>query len=129
MFVRFFDGAVEHLTRGLAFATRRHEVLTQNIANVETPGYRARDLVFEDLLRPVRQVAADPGAAHLPANPADRHARVVYSADSTPNPDGNDVNLDRQMARLAENTLFHNALVQMLAGQFTALKQSISGRV
>ena len=129
MFVRFFDGAVEHLTRGLAFATRRHEVLTQNIANVETPGYRARDLVFEALLRPVRQVAADPGGAPLAANPADRPARVVYSADSAPNPDGNDVNLDRQMARLAENTLFHHALVQMLAGQFNALKQSISGRV
>lgn len=129
MFVKFFDGAVEHLARGLAFATRRHEIISQNIANVETPGYKARDLVFDDLLRPVRQVAADSPGVPLPTSPAERLARVVYSADSTPNPDGNDVNLDRQMARLAENTLFHHALVQMLSGQFTALKQSISGRV
>lgn len=129
MFVKFFDGAVEHLARGLAFATRRHEILAQNIANVETPGYRARDLVFDDLLRPVRQVAAESSGVPLPASPGERHARVVHSADSSPTPDGNDVNLDRQMARLAENTLFHHALVQMLAGQFTALKQSISGRV
>jgi len=60
-----------------------------------------------------------------------RHeGKAAYEmTDSTPNPEGNDVNLDRQMARLAENTLFHHALVQMLSGQFTALKQSISGRV
>lgn len=129
MFIKFFDGAVEHLTRGLAFATRRHEIISQNVANVETPGFRARDLVFDDLLRPVRRVSADSPGVPGPTGPGVRPARVVYSADSAPNPDGNDVNLDRQMARLAENTLFHHALVQMLAGQFTALKQSISGRV
>ena len=43
--------------------------------------------------------------------------------------DGNDVNLDRQMARLAENTLFNNTLVNLLTSRFNQMKQAISGRV
>lgn len=130
MLIRFFDGAVEHLTRGLAFATRRHEVIAGNLANLETPGYKARDLAFEDHLRPLLQAApADSPVGLLPVGRGARHARLVFAADGAPRPDGNDVNLDRQMARLAQNTLFHNALVQLLTSQFTAMKQAISGRV
>lgn len=127
--IGFFDGVVEHLARGLAFASRRHEILAQNIANVETPGYKARDLVFDDQLMASADGPADASTAMLPVGPARRQPKVVYSRDSAPSPGGNDVNLDRQMARLAENNLFHNALVQMLAGQFNAIKQAVSGRV
>jgi flagellar basal-body rod protein FlgB len=128
--IKLFDGAVEHLTRGLVYAGRRHEVLAQNIANAETPGYRARDLVFTDSLRP--QLAAMPADQRFAApagGPEERSPRLVVSGDRAAGPDGNDVQLDRQMARLAENTLFHHALVRILAGQFNVLKQAITGRV
>ena len=48
---------------------------------------------------------------------------------SAPREDGNDVNLDRQMARLAQNTLYNATLVQLLASRFATVKQAISGRV
>ena len=130
MLIRLFDGAVEQLTRGLAYATARHSVIAQNIANVETPGYQARDLVFDDYLKPsVEPVSGDPPPGLLPIGPAGRRPRLVAVADSAPRPDGNRVHLDRQMARLAENTLYQHTLVQILAGQFNTLKQAISGRV
>lgn len=127
MLISFFAGAVSQIERGLVYANRRHEVLVQNIANLETPGYKARDLVFDDVLKPSSTVGLP-----VPLGSGDRGGRLprlVQSNDSTPNADGNDVSVDRQMARLSENTLFQHALVQILAGQFNALKQAISGRV
>jgi flagellar basal-body rod protein FlgB len=125
-----FDGAVEALTRGLSYAGRRHEVLSRNIANADTPGYRAQDLVFDDLWRPP---APDPhgeiAASLLPVGRAERRPRLVYTGDGAWRPAGNDVKVEEQLARLAENQLYHQALAQTLASQFAALKQAISGRV
>ena len=128
--IRLFDGPVESLSRGLQFASRRHEVIVQNLANLETPGYRGRDLVFEDHLRPLREVPApELGPALPPVGPDERQARLILARDGAVKPGGSDVHVDRQMARLAENTLFHNALTQVLINRFTAMKQAISGRL
>jgi flagellar basal body rod protein FlgB len=43
--------------------------------------------------------------------------------------DGNDVDLDRQMVRLAQNALYHNSMVQILNQKFSALKRAISGQI
>jgi flagellar basal-body rod protein FlgB len=118
----FFGSVVTQLAQGLEFASRRHEVLTENIANAATPGYRGRDLVFEDQLSPLLAAAPDDQAPVA-------GAQLVYTSDGSAAADGNDVHVDRQMARLAENTLFHQALVQVLAGQFTMLKQAIAGHL
>ncbi|HUO62166.1 MAG TPA: flagellar basal body rod protein FlgB [Terriglobales bacterium] len=130
MIDQIFGGAVEHLTRGLTYATARHSLLAQNVANVETPGYQARDLVFEDFLKPPRQPAPGAMPKGIPeVGPGDRVPRLVLAADADGRADGNDVQLHRQMARLAENTLYQHTLVQLLTNQFNTLKQAISGRV
>jgi flagellar basal-body rod protein FlgB len=130
MLTRLFDGATGQVTRGLAFAQRRHDVLVENLANVETAGYKGRDLVFENHLGPLlRRVTADlPGEVPV-ASLHEPRPRLVYADDGPVKPNGNDVQADRQMARLAENTLFHHALVQILIGRFASLKQAISGRL
>jgi len=111
-----FGSSITALTRGLTFANQRHEVLAQNLANVETPNYRARDLVRDE---PLDTTSDTP--APLP--------RVTYSGDGASGIGGNDVDLEREMGRIAENTLLHHTLVQLLASQFASLKQAISGRV
>jgi flagellar basal-body rod protein FlgB len=126
---RLFGGAVEPLVRGLGFAARRHEVLAENLANLETPGYRARDLVFEDVFRSLLDSSAEPAPLRTPVAEPAPAARLVYTRDRAPRPSGNDVDLHGQLARLAENSLFHQALAQVLAHRFAALKQAISGRV
>lgn len=125
-----FGKTVEDLTRGMSYASSRHAILTSNIANVETPGYAARDLVFDDYLRPWMGPTPIGGSAEpLPPGPDGRVPRQVLAADGTPRGDGNDVRLDRQMARLAENSLYQNTMVQLLTNHFNTLKQAISGRV
>jgi flagellar basal-body rod protein FlgB len=130
MMIRLFDQAIDRLTQGLEYTSRRHEAITRNVANLETPGYRALDVTFDDYLKPAVIAAGDA----LPVNigtgaPGEPRARVVYAGDGPAREDGNDVNLDRQMARLAENTLFNHTLVQLLASRFASVKQAISGRV
>jgi flagellar basal-body rod protein FlgB len=124
--IRLFDSAVQQLTRGLAFASARHEVLAQNVANVDTPGYQPKDLVFDDLLQPP---SGDLSPRLEQASLTTGGPRLVTSTDGVRRPDGNAVHLDRQMARIAENTIYQNTLVQVLATQFNTLKQAISGRV
>lgn len=130
MITRLFEGAMEQVTRGLEVAARRHDVLTRNVANLDTPGYQARDVVFEDLLRPAVPTAFGEDAKPLPAiGPDERRPRVVLALHGPRRADGNDVNLDRQMSRLSENALLHNALTQVLAAQFAQLKLAITGRL
>jgi flagellar basal-body rod protein FlgB len=130
MITALFDQAIDRLARGLEYTSRRHEVLAQNVANLETPGYRALDVAFDDYLKPTKPPAADATPVPLAAaGPGAPHGRLVYASDGPPREDGNDVNLDRQMARIAENTLFNHTLVQLLAARFATVKQAISGRV
>ena len=129
MMIRLFDKAIDRLTTGVEYTNRRHELLTKNVANLETPGYRALDVTFDDFLKPA-QTAADVQQISIGAGAAgDPRARVIYANDGRARNDGNDVNLDRQMARLAENTLFNHTLIQLLASRFATVKQAISGRV
>ena len=125
MTTRISDATTDQIVRGLTYTSQRHAVLTRNLANVATPGYRAGDIVFEDHLRPALHAhgRADEAAVTTPAT------RLVASQDVAPRGDGNDVDVDRQMSRLAQNTLFHSALVQILIGRFATMKQAISGRV
>jgi flagellar basal-body rod protein FlgB len=124
-----FDQAIDRLTRGLEYTSRRHEVLARNVANLETPGYRAQDVSFEDFLKPQRPAVADAPQLQLASAPGTPSPRLVYAGDGPARDDGNDVNLDRQMARIAQNTLFNHTLVQLLAARFATMKQAISGRV
>ncbi len=126
--INLFGRTIDELERGLTFATRRHEVLARNIANLDTPGYRAQDLVLPGDFRAALDAALPDVTA--PGQPVDimTAPRLVLAQDGTSDVTGNDVNLDQQMAQLSENTLFHQTLVQLLAGQFAALRQAINGQ-
>lgn len=125
-----FGGTIDLLRQAVSFSTRRHQVLAQNLANAETPGYRGQDIVFRDELETALRGKAAPVSAALPELDGSVLRTVqVYSGDAGPRMDGNDVDLDRQMVRMAQNTLYHNAMVQILTQKFNVLKGAISGRV
>lgn len=133
MMMGLFGATVELLQRSAAFAVRRHAVLAQNLANVETPGYRGQDLMFARELDLARQAHAVPvafgpdGRGDASKQPLD--VRLVRAPDGPSRPDGNDVDIDRQMVKIAENTLYYTTVVQLLIGKLNAMKTAISGRV
>jgi flagellar basal-body rod protein FlgB len=121
-----FGGSIDLLRQGAELAARRHELLAQNIANAETPGFQARDLSFARELSLAQQVKSLPAPDGLA--PA-LDTRIVESPDEARRADGNTVDIDRQMPRLAVNAMYQNTVIQLLNARFKALRSAINGTV
>ncbi|RJQ82971.1 MAG: flagellar basal body rod protein FlgB [Desulfobacteraceae bacterium] len=131
-----FDGTIHLAEKALDWRARRHEVILSNIANADTPNYKAFDLMVEEALSGevpkegrVRLHRTDPD--HIGAGgPSDRLPRSVtveLSPQATLRGDGNTVDMDREMSVLADNQLNYKAATQILARKFGRLRSIIQG--
>ncbi len=125
--MQLFGTLTEGLGTALDLYQARHQVLAENIANSETPGYRARDIQFADQLA-AALTAPPQGEAHgnpAPAEPL--RVEPTIDRDAPIKPDGNSVALDTQVGRLSENAFKIQALTQILSGRYASLKRVIDG--
>jgi len=111
------DRTVEGLAGALSLLQRRHEVLVSNVANLETPGYRARELDFGAALK---EAFASPERA--PTAPT---ARIDPTAPARA--DGNSVDLDLQMAKLGQNGGRYTALAKIMGLRLALLRLAMEG--
>jgi flagellar basal-body rod protein FlgB len=118
-----FDPTSDLLSDMIRATTVRHRILSSNLANVETPGYEAQEVDFEKVFAEAREQSAGPSAGVPGIQPA-----VRPDPDVAIRRDGNTVDLDRQMVKLAENTLWHNGLLQILVNRMNLMKQAIKGQ-
>lgn len=104
-------------TQSLALELRAHRqsVLASNIANAETPGYRAADF---DFARALRAALARPGAPLARAEPL---------PGAQPAADGNTVDMDAERAKFADNAVRYEAALRALNGQIRTLLDAIRG--
>ena len=133
--MKLFDPQFTMLAKSLDFRTKRNALLGSNVANLETPGYKSRDLVFEAALGEAMR-AQEPGplrvtdARHMDGRKPVRldtvKPEVIQTASPDASLDDNSVNLETEMAKLAENQLAYQALTQMISGRFAALKTAIA---
>ena len=114
------SGLVSDMIRA---TTVRQRILASNLANVETPGYEAQEVAFDKVLAEARGQSV--GA---PAELPEIRPVVRPDPDVAIRRDGNTVDLDRQMTKLAENTLWHNGLVQILITRMNTMKLVIKGQ-
>jgi flagellar basal-body rod protein FlgB len=108
--------------QALTLRAERQRLLASNIANADTPGYVARDLDFAAALREAAAAAGGPGArpaAGGTAAVAERHLR--YAAPSQSNLDGNSVDMDRERASFADNSVKYEATLRFINGQLRTL--------
>jgi flagellar basal-body rod protein FlgB len=121
--VELFDVTTVALERALAGAALRHEVLSANIANANTPGYHRADVDFHSALARALSGAATPQSVEAVkfAAETDRSGPVRY--------DGSSVDPEREMASLAENSLEYQAIVATLRARMRMLETAIGGRV
>lgn len=121
--------------RRLAWLGHRQEVLAQNIANSDTPGYQARDLKalkFKDLVRNqssnIRMVTTAP--SHLTGSPK-RATEFKVETDRLPmetSPNGNSVVLEEQMAKLSETGISYRLTTELYKKHLSMLRMAISRR-
>ncbi len=120
MINRLTDG-LDFQAQALNLRSRRQRLLASNIANVDTPGYQARDLDFASALRQASGEAgpgnslATPHAAHLLArNDVGANATLRYATASQPGLDNNTVDMDRERASFADNTVKYEATLRFI---------------
>ncbi|MBQ1510554.1 MAG: flagellar basal body rod protein FlgB [Selenomonadaceae bacterium] len=124
----------DYLQRGLQAANLRHEVISDNIANVNTPRFKKSNVVFEELL--AKELEPEPTDKLLMVRTHDRHlpvpmhgkaeAVIQLENDDTMRVDGNNVDVDAEMASLAKNQLYYNALATQLKSYVRRMKDVIS---
>ena len=132
MITSIWDGGTILYERALDVRSAIHETVASNLANEETPGYKNLHLPFKETLSALQRgetsldsIRAHPG--HLPlVSPQNRifqHTNVVNSGGGL---DGNTVNLEQEMTRMAENTMMYMAVSQFLKGRFDGWRAAIA---
>jgi flagellar basal-body rod protein FlgB len=113
----------EALSRFLDVDVARYRLITNNLANIETPGYRTRDLDFPAELRraALPEAGAEGGTAYASFAPVALPVRGLLER-----PDGNNVSLERESLLLAETQMRYNLGVQLLKDQFHAVSMAIN---
>ena len=121
------------LERSLDAASMRSKVLSNNIANIDTPNFKRSDVSFEQTLQDVLSGQTLTGRTtdprHIPiGNASIEDARPSVYTDNTTSlrTDGNNVDIDAEMVNLATNQIQYNALTEQLNQQFGLLKYAIS---
>ncbi len=117
-----FDKTIDTLSRSLDLHLMRHSVIADNIANAETPGFKAKRLDFENALQSA--VEASEG------NPASREissvkAHIYEDFQSETGQDLNGVDMDREMSALTKNDIQYSAATQAISKKFALLKYAI----
>lgn len=125
-----FGGTISSLENGLNYASLKNKTIAQNIANVDTPNYKAKNVSFKQML-------TDAQSETISANRTDtRHydfniktsSPGVYSYENfNYRSNGNGVDMDAEQASLAENTIYYNALVERISSKFNTLNNVIKG--
>jgi len=120
----FTDRALGLLERSLYWGSRRQEVIAGNVANLDTPQATSKELDFRQVLsrhleggnpRPLTLTHL----AHL--------GRGEPGLDGLVHDTGEEGDLDREMARMAENQLMYQASVQMLLKKLESLRAALDG--
>jgi len=124
---QLFDRTMGLVQRSLDIRAARHEVISGNVANVETPDYVSKDLPFQKVFE--RSLEGSPvlplKRTHPRHLPALEEGRKDFSWDIEVAP-APGVDIDQQMAKLAENNLMFQAGIQSLIKKFEALKVSVT---
>jgi flagellar basal-body rod protein FlgB len=118
-----FDATIRGLTEVLTLREKQHGVLVSNVANVDTPGYRAQMLDFDAALAAL-------AAAFEGWEDQERQApgvRVREDAEAPVRPDGNSVDMDLQMAQLSFNAGRYGTMARLLGNRLNLLRQAIEG--
>jgi len=108
---------MERLSQLLDLTTARHQQITSNIANVDTPGYHTRDVNFAAELQ-----RAQNGLQLVSTGPQVTEVRGLLER-----PDGNNVSVEREGLLMAQTQLQFNAGVQLLKLEFHRLSTAING--
>lgn len=127
-----FDPTIGALNTSLNLRLLNQNVISSNVANADTPGYKAKAMEFEGALRDALGVGgqtpmAEVDSRHIVHRATDPVEPEIYDdPNGVESLDGNTVNRADQMAKMAENQLLYDASAEMLKRKLGMLKYAIT---
>ena len=132
----FDTSTIPILEQVVQFAQARHGVLAGNIANLDTPGYRTRDISPEEFEKQLKSAieARDETTAFVSPGHAGREeptklSEVSKKLEGILRHDDSNVGIEQQVAEIAKNQAQHNLALSILRQQFQLLEAAIRARV
>jgi len=121
------------MEKALDASLARNDTISQNLANIDTPNYKRKDVAFEQYLNDSLNKTNLEGnltdKRHIAINSKDidkiQPTLSEDNSDVSMRIDGNNVDVDSEMAYLAKNTIKYNALVQLINSNFSKIKNVI----
>ncbi len=134
--MNIFPNSFQSLEQAMSAASMKQRVHTANIANVDTPNYKSKQVNFQSLLDTAINQSSTSSIKTAPQHIAfstetgnSSSGVTIKENNSTKiTPNGNNVDMDEEMAELAKNQLWFNAMTERVNGKFTALRTVIEGR-
>lgn len=121
------------LSRAIDLRAQRHQVLASNIANADTPHYKARDFEFRSAMQDAMAGRSTGGLAlattatgHLSGN-GGIAVDLKYRQETQSAVDGNTVDMDVERTQITDNALQYQILTQLIADEFRGLKAAMAG--
>jgi flagellar basal-body rod protein FlgB len=126
-----FDKALGNLPEHLSLYGQRSSLLASNIANADTPGFKARDIDFQSILTRAsgaQMKMATTHAGHISGiNGGIGSMETLYRMPTQASLDGNTVNTQIEQAQFTENAVRYQSTLTFLSGKFSGLQRAIKG--
>lgn len=126
-----FGGTISNLEQSLNYAATKNRTISSNIANVDTPNYKSKEVVFKEVLNDTLSNsfhAKRTNPRHIPFNSSKGAGRqIITNNRTTYNHNGNNVDIDKEMSELAKNQIYYNSLIDRINGKFGSLQTVIKG--
>ncbi|QWT46274.1 flagellar basal body rod protein FlgB [Azospira inquinata] len=129
------DQEINFQHQALNLRAYRQQILATNIANADTPNYKARDIDFSSALgaalagrEPSSLALKTTSSRHLNGAQSGGPAELLYRQSYQPSADGNTVDMDVERSSFAENSVQYEALVQFIGDKFKTMRLAIQGQ-
>ena len=121
------DMAIKRLEEIIRYTLARHKVLVGNLANADTPHYKAKDLRFDSFLNNETLRLRKTSPLHIQTIEAEANIELIERQGSNWL-DENNVEEDEEIARITENALLYQATLKLLNDRFKLYKSILTGR-
>ena len=119
-------GGIQALERVIGFTEARHEILANNLANIDTPGYKMKDLDVGAFQKDLRE--ATEARTHAATSKQTQSAQIDYNQYLLFH-DGNNRSIEKQISSMTQNGMVHNVATEILRSRYQILQLAIKGKL
>jgi len=128
------EQSISVFSQALNLRTQRHQVLASNIANADTPNYKARDFKFETAMQNAMSGRMEAGGislartsgGHLSGGSGAGAAQLQFRKETQSAVDGNTVDMDVERSQIAENAMQYQILTQLISDKFKGIRSAMA---